>query len=167
MVDDGNTAPYRLLCPARVARPHRAALHWDRSWRGVRRGWDHPNRDLPRPPPPRMSRRAEPSPPTPRPGRKQLNATRIRRPTGAPARVPIDDANAWGERVAAGPRSPFQRVHVLSGQSRSHRPANGRYRRISPVAECPDQGPLTEPAADARPWGWGLLFLPQSGHCAS
>jgi hypothetical protein len=58
--DDGNTAPYRLLCPARAARPHRAALHWGRSWRGVRRGWDHPNRDLSRPPPPSMSRRAEP-----------------------------------------------------------------------------------------------------------
>src|SRR5215472_7088423 len=28
--------------------------------------------------------------------------------------------------------------------------ANVRIRRISPVAECPDQGPLTEPAADAR-----------------
>ena len=35
-----------------------------------------------------------------------------------------------------------------------------RYRRILPVAECPDQGPLTEPAADARSRGWELLFLP-------
>ena len=87
--DDGNAAPYRLLCPARVARPHRAVLHWGRSWRGVRRGWDHPNRDLPRPPPPPMSRRAEPcrptSSPTTRPGRKQLNATRTRRPRGEPS----------------------------------------------------------------------------------
>src|SRR6516225_8296264 len=40
--------------------------------------------------------------------------------------------------------------------------------RISPVAECPDQGPLTEPAADARPRGWGLIFLPHSSHpCSS
>jgi hypothetical protein len=57
--DDRNTTLHRLLCPARVARPYRAALRWGRSWRGVRRGWDHPNRDLSRPPPP-MSRRAEP-----------------------------------------------------------------------------------------------------------
>src|SRR5215469_15862921 len=36
--------------------------------------------------------------------------------------------------------------------------------RISPVAECPDQGPLTEPAADARARGWGLLLLPHLRH---
>src|SRR5215831_20570078 len=36
-------------------------------------------------------------------------------------------------------------------------------RRISPVAECPDQGPLTEPPADARSRGWELLFLPHTG----
>ena len=42
--------------------------------------------------------------------------------------------------------------------------ANGRKRRILPVAECPDQGPVTEPAADARPRGWELLFLPLSRH---
>src|SRR6516165_3711773 len=41
-----------------------------------------------------------------------------------------------------------------------HLMLNDRCRRISPVAECPDQGPLTEPAADARPRGWGLLFMP-------
>ena len=40
--------------------------------------------------------------------------------------------------------------------------ANGSLRRTSPVAECPDQGPLTEPGADARARGWGLLFLPHS-----
>jgi len=108
---DRNSAPYRLLCPARVARPHRAALHWGRSWGGVRRGWDHPNSDLPRPPPPPMSRRAEPcrptNSPTTRPGRKQLKAPRILRTRIEPARVPTDNANAWGERVTAGPRSPF------------------------------------------------------------
>ena len=38
------------------------------------------------------------------------------------------------------------------------------HRRISLLAECPDQGPLTEPAADARPRGRGLLFLPRSRH---
>jgi hypothetical protein len=47
------------------------------------------------------------SPPTTRPGRKQLNATRIRRPRIDPARLPTDDANACGDRVAAEPRSPF------------------------------------------------------------
>src|SRR5215469_558652 len=36
---------------------------------------------------------------------------------------------------------------------------NVRNRRISSVAECPDQGPLNEPAADARSRGWELLFL--------
>src|SRR5215471_21241068 len=35
-------------------------------------------------------------------------------------------------------------------------------RRIVVVAECPEQGPLTEPAADARSRGWELLFLPRS-----
>ena len=34
---------------------------------------------------------------------------------------------------------------------------------FSPVAERPDQGPLTEPAADARPRGRRLLFLPRTG----
>src|SRR4029077_5182323 len=38
--------------------------------------------------------------------------------------------------------------------------------RISSVAECPDQGPVTEPTADARPRGRGLLFLPQSSRSA-
>ena len=38
--------------------------------------------------------------------------------------------------------------------------ANVGCRRISPIAERPDQGRLTEPAADARPLGWGLLFMP-------
>jgi hypothetical protein len=42
---------------------------------------------------------------------------------------------------------------------------NGGSRRISPVAECPDQGPLTEPAADAPPRGWGLLFMPLKRPC--
>src|SRR5215472_8974172 len=38
------------------------------------------------------------------------------------------------------------------------------YGASRPVAERPNQGPLTEPAADARPQGWGLLFLPHIGH---
>ena len=41
-----------------------------------------------------------------------------------------------------------------------HRGTKNWFRRISPVAECLDQSPLTEPAADARPRGWGLLFMP-------
>ena len=36
-------------------------------------------------------------------GECRLNATRIRRPRGEPPGTPTDDANAWGERVAAGP----------------------------------------------------------------
>jgi hypothetical protein len=39
-----------------------------------------------------------------------------------------------------------------------HGPVNVRNRRISPVAECPDLGPLTEPAADARPRGAGITL---------
>jgi hypothetical protein len=44
----------------------------------------------------------------------------------------------------------------------NHRPGSDRNRRTSPVAESPDQGPLTKPAADARPRGRGLLFLVES-----
>src|SRR5215469_15118142 len=33
------------------------------------------------------------------------------------------------------------------------------YGASRPVVERPNQGPLTEPAADARPQGWGLLFM--------
>src|SRR6516162_5733795 len=48
------------------------------------------------------------------------------------------------------------------------RPLSSRGVKVRSVAECPDQGPLTEPAADARPRGWGLIFLPHSSHpCSS
>src|SRR6516162_7416471 len=36
-----------------------------------------------------------------------------------------------------------------------------RLRRISPVAECLDQSPLTEPAAAAHSLRPGLLFMPE------
>ena len=63
-------------------------------------------------------------------------------------------------------RSPTSSIKEIPNRSRCSSPLsqldrNGPYRRISPVAECLDQSPLTEPAADARPLGWGLLFMPE------
>src|SRR5580704_9057520 len=48
-----------------------------------------------------------------------------------------------------------------------HNDLNDNSGRVRSVAECPDQGPLTEPAADAPPRGWGLFFMPQSGPSAA
>jgi hypothetical protein len=62
------------------------------------------------------------------------------------------DFDTLGRTSAKGRPSPF----------RSER-ARVRSRRILPVAERPGQGRLTEPAADARLWRRGLLFVPQSG----
>ena len=43
--------------------------------------------------------------------------------------------------------------------------ANGRYRRILPIAERPSQGRVAEPVADPRSWRRGLLFVPRSCRC--
>jgi hypothetical protein len=40
------------------------------------------------------------------------------------------------------------------------RQANGCFRRVSPVAVGPGEGPLTEPTADARACPWGLVKIP-------
>jgi len=47
------------------------------------------------------------------------------------------------------------------------RPAgsNGRFRRISPVAPRPREGPLTEPTADAQPWPRERILMPLKRPC--
>jgi len=39
---------------------------------------------------------------------------------------------------------------------------NGRFRRVSPIASRPDEGPLTEPTAAAQPSSPEPLFMPLS-----
>ena len=39
-------------------------------------------------------------------------------------------------------------------------PSVVRLRRLSPVAERPDEGPLTEPTTDAQPWPWEPVVMP-------
>jgi hypothetical protein len=39
--------------------------------------------------------------------------------------------------------------------------SNSRYRRISPVAPRPGEGPLTEPAAGAQPWLRERVLCPE------
>ena len=46
-------------------------------------------------------------------------------------------------------------------------PANGRKRRVSPVAPRPRDGPLTEPTADAQPWRRERVLMPLSRHLTS
>ena len=39
---------------------------------------------------------------------------------------------------------------------------NGGYRRVSPVAPRPREGPLTEPTAGARPWQRERVLVPHT-----
>ena len=39
---------------------------------------------------------------------------------------------------------------------------NGRFRRVSPVAPRPREGPLTEPTAGVQPWPRERVLMPQS-----
>jgi hypothetical protein len=48
---------------------------------------------------------------------------------------------------------------------RFHRgPANAPYRRVSPVAPRPREGPLTGPTAGAQPWPRERVLMPHSRH---
>src|SRR5260370_26784323 len=47
-----------------------------------------------------------------------------------------------------------------------HRLANGRLRRMLPVADRASEGHLTEPTADAGACRWELVNMPQLGPCA-
>jgi hypothetical protein len=40
----------------------------------------------------------------------------------------------------------------------------GRFRRVSPVAPRPRDGPMTEPTAGAQPWPRERVLMPRSGH---
>jgi hypothetical protein len=42
-----------------------------------------------------------------------------------------------------------------------------RFRRVSPIAVCPGEGPVTEPTADAQPWPRECVLMPHFGHCRS
>jgi len=43
--------------------------------------------------------------------------------------------------------------------------ANDGFRRVSPVASRPREGPLTEPTAAIQPWRRLPLLMPHCGHC--
>jgi hypothetical protein len=71
----------------------------------------------------------------------------------------------------------FHAIAVVNAVNHGHEPfdiglGTGRPARTAgigasrPLPSVPTKGPLTEPAADARPRGWGLLFIPRWGHSA-
>jgi hypothetical protein len=38
------------------------------------------------------------------------------------------------------------------------------FRRVSPIAAYPGEGPLSEPIAVGEGWRWELVFMPHFGH---
>src|SRR5262245_17408096 len=69
-----------------------------------------------------------------------------------------------GRHLQAASPAPTGRGRFITRQIICLSP-NGRNRRILPVAECPGQGRLTEPAADARPRGGDYSSCPTPAVC--
>ena len=71
---------------------------------------------------------------------------------------PLSANTFWVGRRADGNAGPTQRLAL--------HPANGRFRRVSPVSARPGEGPLPESIAGVRPARQELVFMPLSGHLA-
>src|SRR5262249_52897567 len=55
------------------------------------------------------------------------------------------------------------RMTLFAGPLGSARPTNGSYRRVSPIAPRPCEGPLTGPTAGAQPRPQERVLMPLSG----
>jgi hypothetical protein len=82
-----------------------------------------------------------------------LEQDRHRSRVGAGRRPERADAmpRVWQPRLACGPGIFVER-------------SNARFRRVSPAAPRPREGPLTEPTAGAQPWPRDRVLMPQTGH---
>jgi hypothetical protein len=68
-------------------------------------------------------------------------------------------------RITVSRQGEMPKVPSL-GRRRSYRiRGDGRFRRVSPVAVGPGEGPLTEPTADPRACRWELAKMPLKRPC--
>ena len=80
---------------------------------------------------------------------------------GIAAFGPSAAAAAIGLPTMIAAESGYRRMS--DGRFATGRP-NGRFRRVSPVAPRPGEGPLTEPTAGAQLWPKERVLMPQMRH---